>query len=330
MCVLVRPLASPLALSPRVAATDEFVALCLDALQDGVAVPTDKPGIKGGLTALPAAFLLASLWREMHRQEEPPALHVLESLKHHAGVLFARSPFVRLDRARLATKEVEDRLVREAAIAHLVASVKLAECLLDEGNPHLLGVLGMRKDNSVILVHWHVIVDEDVCPLAVHVEPDAEDARLDVVLQEGLPESVVAVAHDRPQGAEQEAGAYLALDDVAGADASLEDHCVLDEFGVPLVCMRLGHGAVVPRLLFVHVEASLRILGQVEVGVGVLRSVFLKLLDDIVDHGNADLAISVRPGGGVHQGWGSHDVFHHLDHFCLLLHVRPYTLLLNL
>mmetsp|Transcript_24955 Transcript_24955/g.70271 ORF Transcript_24955/g.70271 Transcript_24955/m.70271 type:complete len:529 (-) Transcript_24955:455-2041(-) len=309
--VLVGPLPGPLARAPGVPAADQVVAERGRALQHGVHVAADEARREHGLAALPRA-LLGRFCHDEGRGQEPAVLaSVLQGVEVVHRVLLV----LRLDQELTAhaPEEAEDRLVRAAAVAHLVAVVELAVRLLEDRAPHLLGVVGPRVEEAAIRVHRHQVVHDDVGPLAVQAEPHAVHADLRVVLDEHPPDTVLLVAGDGAHGAQQEAGADLPLHNVAGVDPALEEHRVLGELCHALECRRLGHGAIVPLCHLVDIEAQLRCFIQIPLGVGEFRAIGPALGNDGVDRRGAAFAVPRRPGIRGQQGRIHHAVLHSVD-----------------
>mmetsp|Transcript_50045 Transcript_50045/g.119559 ORF Transcript_50045/g.119559 Transcript_50045/m.119559 type:complete len:292 (+) Transcript_50045:1158-2033(+) len=169
----------------------------------------------------------------------------------------------------------------------------LAECLLEQWNPHLIMIVGAGVQQTAVLIHRHPVVNNGVVPFTIQAEPDPVDSQLHVVGHEARPHVLGVFTHHCAQRAQEEAGANLALDNVRWPDTALEENRLSNDLCDALVSRGLGYRAVITWANSIYIQHLLGRIQQIPVGICVLGAFVAAFLDDLVHAPDAVLAVAL-------------------------------------
>mmetsp|Transcript_66126 Transcript_66126/g.175221 ORF Transcript_66126/g.175221 Transcript_66126/m.175221 type:complete len:258 (-) Transcript_66126:878-1651(-) len=257
-------------------------------------MPEDKTCIQYVLPTLATRLRIPTTLGEPRGHEPTSILGLLQHFEETRWILNVLVFDIELSVG--TSEEGEDSLTRQATITHLVASVELAEGLLQDWHPRLLRVPPARIQDPAILVNGHPIVNNNVRPLTVQVEPHAIDPNRYIVLDNDFLEALWLAAGDRAHRAEEEARAKLTLDYVTSARSIFVEHRLTDYFTQAFHARWLRCSAVPTRLFLVDVDALLRPRGQVKLRICVLASLLPAPRYDISNLLGAHFPVCRLPG----------------------------------
>jgi hypothetical protein len=212
--IFVGKLASPLALAPRIANSDERQVVDLLDLLDAVGVVEEDSGVAH-------AFLLMAIlvFDGVGGTEEEallvPFLEILPELAtvDELGSLWS----FQMELFGDAACEINEGFVHGAAVEHFVGAVQLGVRLLHQTDPELAEVLAVAVERSLGLrVVWDTSVDDDVLPLSVFEELEDSEAVLDTIMDDQVVQELRIRALNE-QRSEEPAVSQDALLDVTGA-----------------------------------------------------------------------------------------------------------------
>mmetsp|Transcript_115398 Transcript_115398/g.337435 ORF Transcript_115398/g.337435 Transcript_115398/m.337435 type:complete len:259 (-) Transcript_115398:1029-1805(-) len=186
---------------------------------------TNKTRGQHCLSTLARSCSWSATWYKACRQEPTLLPSLLQELE-----VRARVPVVPLLHEEPVTGTPEhgvDGLRCLSTVAHLEASVELAEGLLQQWHPDFLRIFAVCIEEVAIVIHRHEVVNDHVYPLSIYIETYPVHASVDIVSDEHPLDCLLFVARNRTQGTKKEASANIPLDDVSGLDATPEESWLL-------------------------------------------------------------------------------------------------------